>query len=118
MLGRVDGHGQRKDKGKLPLDLTPSDVLVALAEVSAFGARKYNARNWERGMPWSKVYGPLLRHINDFARGKRVDPESRLRTSAHLLWNAMALCAYDIRGLDHLDDLEPFLRKPRRNRRR
>jgi hypothetical protein len=115
--GVADGNGLREDAGKLPIDLIPADVQAELAEVLRFGARKYAARNWERGMAWSKAYGPLLRHLNEWARGHRIDKESGRATMAHVLCNAVFLLAYELRGLHKLDDVEPYLKpKPRRKR--
>lgn len=107
---KIDGGGLRKDTGKLRVDLIPADVQKELAKVLTFGAKKYAERNWERGMPWSKAAGPLDRHWLDFKLGLRVDPESKCLTIAHVLCNAVFLCAWELRGLQGLDDLEPFAR--------
>lgn len=115
---KTDGGGLRHDAGKLRLDLVPTDVLQELARVLTFGAKKYAERNWERGMPWSKAAGPLERHWADFKLGKRRDPESRCLAIAHVLCNAVFLCAWELRNMGHLDDLEPFARKFKRTNRR
>lgn len=114
----IDGGGLRKDAGKLRLDLIPTDVMEELARVLTFGARKYAERNWERGMPWSKAAGPLERHWKDFKLGRvRRDPESGCLTVAHALCNMVFLCAWELRGMDAFDDLEPFARKSAKRRR-
>jgi hypothetical protein len=110
----VDGGGLRHDQGKLRVDLLPADALQEVARVMTYGAHKYAERNWERGMPWSKVAGPLDRHWLDFKLGRRVDRETKLRTMAHVACNALFLLAYEMRGLHHLDDIEPFARAPKR----
>lgn len=112
---KPDGGGHRHNQGKLRLDLIPEDIRRELAKVltHACTERKppYPERNWERGMPWSNVVGSLERHLSDLKLGIRIDPSgSGLRTSALLLCNAMFLCGYDIRGMHHLDDLEPYAR--------
>lgn len=114
----VDGGGLRDNAGKLRVDLVPADVIEALAGVlgHACTSRKppYPERNWERGMPWSKVVASLDRHLLDVKRGRRLDPSGTgLRSTALLLCNAVFLCAYDLRGMHHLDDLEPMLRAKR-----
>lgn len=114
---KVDGGGLRKDSGKLRIDLIPAEVEAELAAVLTFGARKYAERNWERGMPWSKAYGPLRRHLNEWARGKRVDKESRCRTMAHVLCNVVFLLAWELRGMTEFDDVEPYARKSKKARR-
>lgn len=68
-------------------------------------------------MKWSDVVASLDRHLLDVKMGRRLDPSGTgLKSTALLLCNAVFLCAYDIRGMHQLDDLEPFARK--RNQRR
>jgi hypothetical protein len=112
---RPDGGGIRHNAGKLRLDLVPADVIAALAEVLGHACTQrnppYPERNWERGMKWSDVVASLERHLLDVKMGRRLDPSGTgLRSTALLLCNAAFLCGYDIRGMHHLDDLEPFAR--------
>lgn len=109
----IDGGGLRLDQGKRRLDLLPIDALEAVADVMTFGARKYQERNWERGMNFSKAYGPLWRHLADFASGRRRDKESGLPVMAHVVCNAIFLLAWELRGLKQYDDIEPYLRASR-----
>lgn len=119
----VDGGGRRDNTGKLRVDLVPADVIEALAEVLGFACTQrvppYPPRNWERGMKWSNVVASLERHLLDVKLGRRLDPSGTgLRSTALLLCNAVFLAAYDLRGLHHLDDLEPYARaRPRKARR-
>lgn len=92
-----DGGGLRFDSGKVPLELLPTDALEEIAKVLEFGAKKYARRNWERGMPWSKVVGPLLRHTFKWLRGEDNDPETGLNHMAHVGCNAVVLLAYILR---------------------
>lgn len=96
---KVDGGGERKDEGKSRVDLLPPDALIALGEVYAFGCEKYAERNWERGMPWSKVLGPMLRHTYKFMMGYDIDKESGLYHAQHIAWNAVALLTYVLRQI-------------------
>lgn len=113
---KVDGGGKRYDEGKIRLDLIPADALRAVAQVMTMGAAKYGERNFERGMLWSKALGPLLRHVNARQLGEKYDKESGLPHLAHAACNVLFLLAYELRGLDHLDDLEPFVRKQKKRR--
>lgn len=118
---KLDGGGLRFNSGKLRVDLVPADVIEALAEVLGHACTKrvppYPERNWERGMKWSNVVASLERHLLDVKLGREFDPSGTgLRSSALLLCNAVFLCAFDIRGLQHLDDLEPFARAAARRR--
>ena len=96
--------GLRYDTGKLRLDLIPPEWLEALASVLTVGATKYAPRNWEKGMAWSKVYGPLMRHVLAWLKGERDDSETKQAHMAHVAWNALALMVYEMRGLGE-DDL-------------
>ena len=88
------------DEGKVPLELVPASMMWATAKVLAFGAKKYGARNWEKGMEWSRVYGALLRHVTCWFAGcgptKRsflfgeIDDETQL---SHL-WHAACCIAF------------------------
>lgn len=106
-----DGGGLRYDAGKPRTDLLPADGLLELAQLYTAGAVKYGDRNWERGMPWSKVLGPLLRHLLRWMVGQARDPETGLSHMTHVAWNAMALVVYELRGIG-TDDIHPSLYQP------
>jgi len=91
--------GLRYDSGKTRVDLIPPEWLWALGSVLGKGAIKYEARNWERGMPWSKVIGPLLRHVIKFIAGEKYDAETGCHHLAMAAWNCLALMSYDIRNI-------------------
>ena len=97
--------GLRYDTGKLRLDLLPPEWEEALAQVMTHGVKKYAERNWELGMDWSKVYGPLRRHVLAWLKGEELDRESGLPHMAHVAWNALALMVYEQRrlGQDNLN---------------
>ncbi len=97
-----DGGGLRFDEGKERVDLLPADALMELGKVYGAGARKYAARNWERGMPWSQMLGPLLRHLFKWMMGENIDPTDGQRHIAKVAWNAIGLLVYELRkiGLD------------------
>lgn len=68
------------------------------------GSVKYPARNWEEGMPWSKIMGPLERHLMKFKAGEQYDLETGCHHMAMVAWNALSLLTHDLRGLG-VDDL-------------
>jgi hypothetical protein len=102
----IDGGGLRFDAGKLPIHLIPASTLIALGSVMRMGALKYGDRNWERGMAWSKVLGPLKRHLTYWELGEKKDKESRLSHLYHVIWNVMALIEYEL-TCPELNDLPP-----------
>lgn len=75
--------GTKYDGTKPRTDLLPVYPMIEEAKVLAYGAEKYNARNWEAGFDWSRAYGALLRHLFAFWQGEDIDPESGLHHLAH-----------------------------------
>ena len=98
------GGGKRYSAGKNRMDLMPPEWEWELCRVLTKGAAKYAERNWEKGMEWSAVIGPLKRHLNKFLRGEQLDDEIKCHHLALVAWNALALMSYDLRGLGK-DDL-------------
>jgi hypothetical protein len=91
-------EGRKDDSAKLPLDLIPPELLFAVAEILDFGAKKYGAYNWSKGMAWSRVFGALMRHMWAWWSGQDKDAE----TGKSHLWHAGCciafLIAYEARG--------------------
>ena len=75
---RLNEPGIKNDRDKLRFDLVPTEAAEAIAEVYTHGARKYNDRNWEKGMSWSRVYAAVQRHLHSFWGGEDIDSESGL----------------------------------------
>ena len=101
----ADGGGKRMNAGKLRVELVPPEWLFALADVMTQGSKKYEPRNWEKGMKWSTMLGSMKRHIAKFEAGSRYDGKGfdleKGTTGCHHLamaaWNALALLTYDLR---------------------
>lgn len=100
------GGGLRYDDNKLRVDLVPIEWTTELARVLTIGAHKYQDRNWELGMPWSKCVGALQRHFLRWQSGNMVDAETGCHELAMVAWNALALMSYQLRELG-LDDRSP-----------
>ena len=64
---------KRFDTGKLRLDLISPIAMEGLARILTFGAKKYAAHNWRKGMDWSRCIGSLKRHLNEFEKGNDYD---------------------------------------------
>ncbi len=73
----------KHDTGKVRVGLLPADVLLLVARVLTFGAVKYGARNWEKGLGWSRIHDALGRHLLAWQMGERYDPESGLPHLGH-----------------------------------
>ncbi len=92
-------EGKKFDQDKIRMELIPPELLEAVGTILTFGAKKYDDRNWEKGMNWSRVYGALLRHLNAWASREDTDPE----TGKSHLWHAGCciafLITYEMRGI-------------------
>lgn len=86
------------DGGKARWDLLPFDFLDEVAEVLKYGANKYAARNWEKGMAWGRLLAAALRHLTAWARGIERDEESGLSHLAHAACCVLMLGALARRG--------------------
>lgn len=76
--GKVDGKGSKValDGSKLRVELVPPQIIEGIADILTFGAKKYAAHNWMRGISWMAIIAGVLRHIYLFARGVEIDSES------------------------------------------
>lgn len=107
----ADGGGQRFNADKNRIELLPPEWIWALADVMTQGSKKYEPRNWEKGMDWSTMIGCIHRHLAKFQSGQRYDGKEFNRelgtTGCHELamvaWNALALMSYDIRHIGNND---------------
>lgn len=80
--------------------MLPWDALVELANHYGVGAKKYPARNWEQGMKWNEnVAASLMRHLAAWSTGEDIDKENGAYHDTAILWNAIALVTYRLRGI-------------------
>ncbi len=110
MDGQILLSGMKKDEGKARYELLPYEVIDAVAKILTDGARKYDSRNWEKGISYGRVYGAAQRHLtefwNQFLKGgdgiNHVDG-SQLHID-HAITELMFLSAYIKRGITEFDD--------------
>lgn len=72
------------EKGRF--DLLPPHPLMEVAKIYAAGAKKYQDRNWQKGIPLSRFLDSALRHLFQFIEGK--EDENHLH---QCLWNILGL---------------------------
>jgi Domain of unknown function (DUF5664) len=84
-------EGVKHDAEKTRLDLLPWSAITAMADVLAFGAKKYSAENWRQVPEWRRRYFAAgMRHAIAWWCGQRLDPE----TGSHHLAHAMCCFAF------------------------
>lgn len=110
-LGALPDSGQRVSFGEGLAIREAADEKAAMEGISPYalerlgtlltnGGKKYgDFRNWEKGMPWTRCIGAILRHTAAYMR--RDQSEDHL---AAIMWNAMALIHYETVGDRALDD--------------
>lgn len=76
-------QAKKYDGGKPRMELLPREGLEEIAKVLTFGAAKYDAHNWRKGMAWSRLAGACARHLFAWVAGENKDPESGLSHLAH-----------------------------------
>ena len=94
-------QGMKFDSDKIRMDLLDPYAIEQLSAVLTFGAKKYAAHNWRKGIPKSRLIAALLRHTFAYLRGEDIDEESGLSHIAH----AMCCCMF-ILGLEWRADLD------------
>lgn len=70
--------GIKHDQDKVRLDLLSPIWLNGVGKVLTFGARKYTAHNWRKGIERSRLIGAALRHTIAYLGGEDRDPETGL----------------------------------------
>lgn len=75
--------GVKKDEGKVQMELLSGHWLYGVATVLTFGAKKYSAHNWRKGLHQSRLLGAAFRHLVDYLGGEDLDPESGLSHLYH-----------------------------------
>ena len=73
----------KHDGDKPRPELLPPAALMAISEVLATGARKYDDNNWMHTPGYSRYYGAALRHLLAWWGGEDLDPETGLHHLAH-----------------------------------
>ena len=96
--------GIKNDTGKLRYDLIPTESEEGLAQVYTYGAGKYDDRNWEKGIKYSRVYAAIRRHLAKFWSGEDLDKESGFSHLSHAAWGCFSLETYRKRGMTEFDD--------------
>lgn len=87
---------KRFNTGKPRLSLIPTRANMMEAAVWTFGAEKYGADNWRKGMSYQSVLDSMGRHYEALKAGQLIDPETGLPHAAHIKCNASMLIEFEI----------------------
>lgn len=100
-----EGNATREPStGKGRYDLITPFGLDRLAKWYELGANKYEDRNWEKGMPFSRYVDSAHRHLNKFVMG--MEDEDHL---AAAVWNLLCIIHHQELGQTEFDDMPHYI---------
>lgn len=73
----------KHDSDKPATGLIPPRAISRVAEVLAYGARKYAPNNWRKSPTVTRYPAAALRHVFAYMTGEDSDPETGLPHLAH-----------------------------------
>ena len=85
----------KHDQGKVRYEFIDPMFLEDVAKVLTFGAQKYGDWNFKKGLESGRVYSALMRHIEAWRKGEKVDAETGITHLAHAAVNLMFLHYFD-----------------------
>ena len=88
------GSGARYNEGKPDYSMIPLCTMEDEIKVWMYGAKKYAAWNWCKGMDWNVPFACMMRHMAAWQRGEENDPETGLPHLAHAMCNLRMLTLY------------------------
>ena len=100
----LQAGGVKLDTGKIRMDLLAPEFVEGTADILTIGSKKYDERNWEKGMRYGRVYASLMRHLWAWWRGESKDTETGRSHLLHASCCLMFLVAYESRGMTNWDD--------------
>jgi len=90
-------EGTKHDQGKPRWDLLPFDAVEEVVKVYTFGATKYDAWNWTKGIKYSRIAAAMFRHwVKWWWRGLVNDEETKCHHLASVIWCGLALLHYEL----------------------
>jgi hypothetical protein len=98
-----EAGGIKHDQDKPMMDLLDSGFLEDMASVLTFGAKKYAAHNWRKGINVSRTIAAIYRHLGALNRGEDLDPESGCHHEACIAINCQFL-NWMLKNRPDLDD--------------
>ena len=96
-------QGDRFNEGKPKWSLVPQSSLIPMVQVLEFGAKKYGAYNWAKGLSIRETCESLKRHLDAFMEGEDIDSDSGLSHIGHIQCNALFL-SWMMENRKDLDD--------------
>lgn len=90
----IASGGTKHDSEKIRMELLSAHWVEGVGRVLTFGAKKYDAHNWRKGISFSRLLGAAFRHLYAILRGEDNDPETGLSHWLHL--SCCCMFAYEM----------------------
>lgn len=87
----VMGDFLKFDSAKPRVALVPPSLILGVAKVLTYGAKKYKANNWRKTPDIESYISALHRHMLAWQSGEEYDPESGLHHLEHVACNVAFL---------------------------
>lgn len=100
-ISPTGGHKDIADKPRL--DLVPIEFVEGAALAFKFGAKKYSAHNWRKGIEVSILVRSLLSHVMKYNDGEDKDHESNLHHLDHAC-ATLAMLITTAKTMPHMDN--------------
>lgn len=100
----AETSGIKYDSNKPDFSLISPIALAFLAQVLTFGAKKYAAHNWRKGIEVSRLVAASSRHLEAIRGGIFYDTETGLPHAAHLMCEAMFMCEQLVSPIHNVTD--------------
>ena len=85
----------KADGNKLRYDLIPAGPLKEVVKILSYGSLKYDDRNWEKGMKWSRPFGAAMRPLWAWWGGETLDEDTGCSHVAHAAVNLLFLLEFE-----------------------
>ncbi len=76
-------EGKKFDQDKPHMAHLSPIAMKKIAQVMTFGAKKYDANNWRKGIVYTRLISASLRHIFAYLGRESLDPETGISHLAH-----------------------------------
>ena len=95
-IEQVRQSGMKFDSNKPRHSLLPKGAINSVIKVLEFGAKKYDADNWQKvNNAKERYYNAAMRHIDSWWNGEKRDPETGIHHLAHAATNLFFLMWFD-----------------------
>lgn len=98
-----NGEGTKHDSQKPAMALLSLKGLEEEAKGMTYGAQKYGAYNWRKGIAITRYLSAAMRHIIQFLGGEDTDPESGVSHLGHAKCN-LGMAIQTLEDHPELDD--------------